>query len=53
MRAFNACWGWRWRRSYIAARRQRPMPAYFFGGLLPLPPPDGLPVVLGQLGLGG
>lgn len=22
---------------------------YFFGGLLPLPPPDGLPVVLGAL----
>ena len=25
--------------------------AYFFGGLLPLPPPDGLPVRLGKLGL--
>ena len=27
--------------------------AYFFGGLFPRPPPDGLPVVLGPLtGLG-
>jgi hypothetical protein len=25
---------------------------YFLGGLFPRPPPDGLPVVLGQFGLG-
>lgn len=24
---------------------------YFLGGLFPLPPPDGLPVLLGQFGL--
>jgi len=27
--------------------------SYFDGGLLPLSPPDGLPVVLGQLGFVG
>jgi len=31
-------------------RHHRLMTIYPFGGLFPLPPPDGLPVVLGPLG---
>ena len=35
-----------------AATRQKRVAIYFLGGLLPRPVPDGLPVVLGRLGLG-